>query len=65
MGDDSMAAWTIMEVPAVDDDSGNALCHFFDGKFSTISERKTNMTPNDIVKESGYMACVYLEAQFE
>ena len=39
-----------MEVQDVDDDSGNDLCFFFDGKGATIPARKSNMTPDNIVK---------------
>ena len=34
----------------MDDDSGDNLCHFFGDEVSTITVRKVNMTPDDIVK---------------
>ena len=34
----------------MDNNSGNKLCRFFGGKGATIPERKTNMTPDNILK---------------
>ena len=50
VGVDCPAAGVSMEVQEVDDDSDNDMCRFFGGKGVTIPARKTNMTPDDIVK---------------
>ena len=50
MGVDSPAAGVSMEVKEVDDDIGDELCRLFGGEGATISARKENMTPDDILK---------------